>query len=314
MSPRGETIIVETSLPAGRLDTFLREQFPAVSRSTLQRLIEQGDIRVNDRIVKPTHKPRIGEKISVHWPEAKPATAQPEAIPLEILFEDKHLLVLNKPPGIVVHPSAGHAEHTLVNALLHHCAGQLSGIGGVARPGIVHRLDQETSGCLIVAKTDAAHVALAEQFAGRTVEKIYHAIICGKIPRDSGEIRAAIARHTVHRKRMAATDTGKGRTAWTSYRVRERFAAATLVEAMLHTGRTHQIRVHFQHLGFPVVGDAIYGARQNKKLTEQTGVTAPRQMLHASQISFTHPKTGKKVKCAAPWPKDFRATLSALGD
>jgi 23S rRNA pseudouridine1911/1915/1917 synthase len=314
MSPRGETINVENSQPSARLDTFLRGKFPAVSRSTLQRLIEQGHIRVDGRVVKPTHTPRVREKISIHWPEAKPATAQPEKIPLEILFEDKHLLVLNKPPGIVVHPSAGHAAHTLVNALLHHCAGQLSGIGGVARPGIVHRLDQETSGCLVVAKTDAAHIALAEQFAGRTVEKIYHAIVCGKIPRDTGEIRAAIARHTVHRKRMAATDTGQGRAAWTSYSVRERFAAATLVEATLHTGRTHQIRVHFQHLGFPVVGDAIYGARQNKKLTELTGVTAPRQMLHASQISFTHPKTGKKVKCAAPLPKDFRATLSALGD
>ena len=312
MSDRTETIVVETSRPAERLDAFLRAQFPAVSRSTIQRLIEQGHILVDGQPTKPTHAPHAGEKISVHWPDARPAEAQPENIPLEILFEDKHLLVLNKPPGIVVHPSAGHDEHTLVNALLHHCAGQLSGIGGVARPGIVHRLDQETSGCLVVAKNDAAHLAIAEQFAGRTVEKVYHALVCGVMQRDSGDIRAAIARHPTHRKRMAASDPGEGREAWTSYVVKERFAHATFVEVLLHTGRTHQIRVHFQHLGHPVVGDATYGARQNKKLTEETGVTAPRQMLHASKISFTHPKTGKKVKCEAPLPKDFRAVMKTL--
>ena len=310
MSSRNETILVEQSQPHARLDAFLREKFPAVSRGAIRRLIEQGHIRVNGQAVKPPHHPRAGEQIEIHWPEAVPAAAQPEDIPLEILFEDKHLLVLNKPPDIVVHPGAGHEEHTLVNALLHHCAGQLSGIGGVARPGIVHRLDKETSGCLVVAKNDAAHVALAEQFAGRTVEKIYHALVCGEMPRDAGDIRVGIARHSTHRKRMAVTDGG--REAWTSYRVLERLPAATLVEATLHTGRTHQIRVHFNHLGFPVVGDKIYGSRQNKRFTELTDVTAPRQMLHAAQIAFTHPKTGKPVKCAAPLPKDFRAVVATL--
>ncbi len=308
---RNDLITVETSRPAERLDAWLRTHFPAVSRGAIQRLIEEGHIRVNGLPVKPAHHPRAGEQIEVHWPEARPADAQPEDIPLDILFEDEDLLVLNKPPGLVVHPAAGHEEHTLVNALLHHCAGQLSGIGGVARPGIVHRLDKETSGCLVVAKHDAAHVALAEQFAGRSLEKIYLAIVCGKVPRESGEIRAAIARHPTHRKRMAATD-GSGREAWTSYRVRERLRAATWVEAVLHTGRTHQIRVHFQHLGRPVVGDATYGNRQNQRLAEASGYAAPRQMLHAWKLSFRHPCLRTRKSFEAPLPTDFLAGLSAL--
>ena len=311
MSSRTETLIVEHSLPGARLDKFLCAHFPAVSRSTLQRLIEQGEIRVNGQPVKPTHHPHAGEQIEVHWPEPKTAEAKPQAMPLDILFEDESLLVLNKTPGLVVHPSAGHEENTLVNALLHHCAGQLSGIGGVARPGIVHRLDQDTSGCLVVAKNDATHLALAEQFAVRTVEKVYHAILCGEVPKLSGDIRANIARHPSHRKRMAVTD-GQGREAWTSYRVTERLPTATLVEALLHTGRTHQIRVHFLHLGFPVVGDATYGNRQNKRLTELTGYAATRQMLHAYELSFIHPRTGKKQTFRAPLPEDFRAALAAL--
>jgi 23S rRNA pseudouridine1911/1915/1917 synthase len=312
MSAHTETIVVEMSRPAERLDVFLRAKFPAVSRGAIQRLIEQGHVRINHQTVKPTHKPRAGETIAITWPDAIPAVSQPEEIPLNILFEDKYLLVLNKPAGIVVHPAAGHAEHTLVNALLHHCAGGLSGIGGVARPGIVHRLDKETSGCLVVAKDDATHLALSEQFAQRDVEKIYHAIVCGEIPRDTGEIRAAIARHPTHRKRMAVSDPGKGREAWTSYRVLERLRGATHVEAGLHTGRTHQIRVHFEFLGFPVVGDAVYGKKQNARLKELTGVTASRQMLHAFQLAFAHPKSGKRLKFEAPWPVDFSETLEAL--
>jgi 23S rRNA pseudouridine1911/1915/1917 synthase len=312
MPPTAETLTVEHSLPGGRLDLFLRDRLPAVSRGTLQRLIEQGHIRVNGQAVKSTHAPHAGETIEIRWPEARPAEARPEEIPLDILYEDKHLLVLNKPPGIVVHPSAGHEKHTLVNALLHHCRGQLSGIGGVARPGIVHRLDRETSGCLVVAKTDAAHLQLAEQFAGRTVEKIYHALVCGQMQRDAGDIHAAIARHPTHRKRMAVTEPGKGRDAWTTYTVLKRFAHATFVEAALHTGRTHQIRVHLTHLGFPVIGDEVYGTRQNARFTKLTGLTAPRQLLHASLLTFTHPKTGKKIRCEAPLPKDFKTVMKAL--
>jgi 23S rRNA pseudouridine1911/1915/1917 synthase len=311
MSPRTEVLTIEHSLPSERLDTFLRGKFPAVSRGAIQRLIEQGDIRVDGRTVKPTHTPRAGERVEVHWPDARPAEAQPEAMPLDVLYEDDALLVLNKPPGLVVHPAAGHEEHTLVNALLHHCAGQLSGIGGVARPGIVHRLDKETSGCMVVAKNDDTHLALSAQFATRKVEKIYEAILCGELPRDRGEIRAAIARHPSHRKRMAVDDDA-GREARTAYQVLERLRAATLVEATLHTGRTHQIRVHFQFLGFPLVGDATYGNRQNQRLEDLTRYAAPRQMLHACRLGFTHPRTAKRVRFEAPRPEDFLDALAAL--
>src|SRR6202012_2333477 len=210
MSHRTDKLTVEQSRPGVRLDAFLREKFPAASRGALQRLIEEGHIRVNGKPTKPTHAPRVGDQIDVYWPDAKPAKAQPEKIPLDILFEDKSLLVLNKPAGIVVHPAAGHEEHTLVNALLHHCKGSLSGIGGVARPGIVHRLDKENNGWLVVAKKDETHLSLSAQFAAREVKKIYNALVCGEPARKTGEIHAAIARHPTERKRMAVCDDGDG--------------------------------------------------------------------------------------------------------
>lgn len=310
-SGRAETFVVEQSLPGQRFDRFLCSRYPAVSRAAIRRLIEDGHITVDDRRVKPTHTPRAGEKIRVHWPEARAAAAQPEAIPLDILFEDDDVLVLNKAPGLVVHPAAGHEEHTLVNALLHHCQGRLSGIGGVARPGIVHRLDKETSGCLVVAKNDRAHVALSKQFADRTTEKIYLALLCGEVSQAAGEICAAIARHPSHRKRMAV-NAGAGREARTTYRVVERLLSSTLVEARLFTGRTHQLRVHFRHLGFPIAGDEIYGARQTKKLAELTGYGAPRVLLHAHKLAFVHPRTGRKRSFLAPWPADFQEALDKL--
>jgi 23S rRNA pseudouridine1911/1915/1917 synthase len=312
MPEHTENFIIEQSLPGGRLDVFLREKFPAASRGSMQRLIETGYVRVNGQTVKPTHTPRAGEEVEVRWPEAQPAEAQPEEIPLDILFEDKSLLVVNKPPGLVVHPAAGHEEHTLVNALLHHCKGSLSGIGGVARPGIVHRLDKETSGCLVVAKNDETHLALAKQFEERTVEKLYDAIVLGILKMDEGEIRASIARHPSHRKRMAVLEGSNSRFAHTSYRVLERLVHATHVEAEIHTGRTHQIRVHFQFIGHPVVGDATYGAKANKRFTDSTGYTAPRVLLHARKLSFIHPRTNKKVKFTAPVPEDFQAAVKFL--
>jgi 23S rRNA pseudouridine1911/1915/1917 synthase len=311
MPERVEAITVERTLRNERLDTWLRDQFPAISRGTFQRLIEQGHVTINGRLVKPTHGPTAGERIEIHWPEVRPATAAPEEMPLQILYEDDALLVLDKAPGMVVHPAAGHEEHTLVNALLHHCAGKLSGIGGVARPGIVHRLDKETSGCLVVAKNDDTHLALSSQFASRKVEKTYEAIVCGEILRDRGEIRAAIARHPSHRKRMAVNED-MGREARTSYKVLERLRASTLVEAALHTGRTHQIRVHFQFLGYPLVGDMTYGQRQNARLVGLTDYSAPRQMLHARRLTFIHPRTGRKLTFEAPRPEDFCDALSAL--
>jgi 23S rRNA pseudouridine1911/1915/1917 synthase len=308
---RSETVTLDRSFPGERLDAWLRRQYPAMSRGAIQRLIEEGHITVNGVKTKPTHTPRVGEVVRVEWPEAKPAEAQPEDIPLDIIYEDETLLVLNKPPGLVVHPAAGNEEHTVVNALLHHCAGQLSGIGGVARPGIVHRLDKDTSGCLVVAKNDETHLALSTQFAGRNVHKVYHAIVCGELEREKGEIRAAIARHVSHRKRMAVDDD-RGREAHTSYRLLARLNSATLVEALLHTGRTHQIRVHFQHIKHPLVGDDTYGQRQNRRLTELTRYTAPRQMLHAQELGFTHPRSGEKVSFKAPLPDDFMEALKAL--
>jgi 23S rRNA pseudouridine1911/1915/1917 synthase len=311
MSSRTEVFTIEKSLPSERLDSYLRGRFPAVSRGAIQRLIEEGHIRVNGRTVKPTHTPRAGEQVEVHWPEARPAEAQPEPMPLDILFEDEALLVLNKPAGLVVHPAAGHQEHTLVNALLHHCAGQLSGIGGVARPGIVHRLDKDTSGCLVVAKTDETHLALSSQFATRKVQKVYQAMVCGEMQREQGEIRAAIARHPTHRKQMAVSEDA-GRAARTSYRVLERLRGATLVEVMLHTGRTHQIRVHCQFLGYPLLGDTTYGQRQNRRFEELLGFAAPRLMLHAYQLAFIHPRTAKRMSFEAPRPADFDDLLKAL--
>lgn len=302
-----ETILVEQTDPRLRLDIFLRRHYPPVSRGTFQRLIEEGQIRIDGKPVKPTHTPRAGETIEIHWPEPKPALAQPKEMPLEILFEDADMLVLNKPAGLVVHPAAGHEDDTLVNALLHHCQGSLSGIGGVLRPGIVHRLDKETSGCLVVAKNDESHLALSRQFAGRSIRKIYLAIVCGKPNPPEGEIRAGIARHPTHRKRMAVAKGG--RDAWTSYRTLEPFGPATLVEATLHTGRTHQVRVHFQSIGHPLVGDSTYGKRQNLRITEETGFMASRQMLHAFRLSLDHPRSGKRLDFEAPLPEDFEACL-----
>jgi 23S rRNA pseudouridine1911/1915/1917 synthase len=302
---------IERSCPGERLDHWLRARLPNLSRGAIQRLIEQGDVRVNGKAVKSTHTPRAGESVEVRFPEPKQAEALAEEIPLDVLFEDATLLVVNKPPGLVVHPAAGHESSTLVNALLHHCRGTLSGIGGVARPGIVHRLDKDTSGCMVIAKNDDTHLALASQFASRKVEKIYHAIVCGELAREEGEIRAAIARHSSHRKCMAV-DEEFGREAHTTYRILERLRGATLAEARLHTGRTHQIRVHFKFLGHPLVGDPTYGQRQNEKLSGLTGFHAQRQMLHAFRLSFIHPRSAKRVRFEAPRPEDFADALSTL--
>lgn len=315
------TLTVGQSLPLERLDVFLRENLPGVSRGAIQRLLGEGRIRVDGRAVKPTHHPRAGETVSIDWPAARADKAQAEDIPLDILHEDEDLLVLNKPPGLVVHPAAGHQEHTLVNALLHHCAGKLSGIGGVARPGIVHRLDKETSGCLVVAKTDAAHFKLSAQFASRDVVKIYQAIVCGQMPRAAGEVNAAITRHPTQRKRMAAaggnfksqTSNLKWRQARTGYEVLEQWKNAAWIELRLHTGRTHQIRVHLEHLGCPVVGDLVYGKRLNSRLKEATGYAAPRQLLHAAKLALVHPRTGETMTFAAPLPADFAVAMEVFG-
>ena len=307
---RHKTLQVEISEPKTRLDKFLQMKFPDTSRGTFQRLIVSGDVLVNDQPTKATHHPRAGEEISILWPEPVTAEAQPENIPLKILFEDEQLIVLNKPAGMVMHPAAGHATGTLVNALLYYCAGKLSGIGGVARPGIVHRLDKDTSGCLVVAKDDSTHHALSTQFADRKTIKIYQALVCGHPPKTKCTVNAPIARHPIHRKKMAVME--RGRTARTDLRVVEVLNGSALVEATLHTGRTHQIRVHLQHLGCPVIGDPVYGGRTARHFQQATHYEAPRQMLHAVSLGFIHPVSGKKLTVESPLPEDFVNAMNFL--
>ncbi len=304
-------IVVSESEPGIRLDTWLHRQLPHLSRTALARLIDEDCVSINGRIPKARYTPRLGETIVVTVPQAKPSGINAESIPLSVLFEDEHLLVINKAPGICVHPSAGHPDGTLVNALLHHCRGQLSGIGGVSRPGIVHRLDQDTSGCIVVAKDDTTHAGLAEQFAQRTTAKTYLAITCGSVRPKAGEIIANIARHPSHRKRMAVSD-GSGREAHTDYRLKEEFESAALVDVTLHTGRTHQIRVHFKHIGYPIFGDNIYGKRQSKLLSTAIRFTPARQMLHAHTLRFQHPVSSASIETEADLPSDMTATINHL--
>ncbi|MEP7078063.1 MAG: RluA family pseudouridine synthase [Chthoniobacterales bacterium] len=284
-----------------RLDRFLALALPDFSRSRLQALIAGGCVQLNGKAPRKREIVRANDLVTLEAPLIQKIDALAEEIPLDVIFEDADLVVLNKPAGLVVHPGAGHQSHTLVNALLHHCT-SLSGIGGKERPGIVHRLDKETSGCLVVAKNDQAHQALSQQFAARTVGKVYLALVQGVPRRSQGVIDAAIGRHAVHRQRMAVRKTG-GRAARTDYRVLQSGNDMSLVECTLHSGRTHQIRVHLHHLGHPVLGDKLYGTRN--------AAHVPRQMLHASRLALNHPRTDERMEWEAPLPNDF---LSAIDD
>jgi 23S rRNA pseudouridine1911/1915/1917 synthase len=292
-------LVVSSNEAKVRLDQFLAKRLPDFSRSRLQQLIRDGFVRLNNSASRPRQIVRGGDKIKLTEPPPEKIETLPEAIPLKILFEDDDLIVINKPPGLVVHPGAGHREHTLVNALLNHCA-TLSGIGGKERPGIVHRLDKETSGCLVVAKNDVTHRDISRQFAARTVEKIYLALVAGKLRKPAGVIEERIGRHPVHRKQMSAT-TLRGRAAKTEYRTVRSSDGATLVECRLHSGRTHQIRVHLRDLGHPVIGDKVYAPRLAKDF--------PRQMLHAWKLGFRHPRTEEWKSFEAPLPDDFAAAI-----
>jgi 23S rRNA pseudouridine1911/1915/1917 synthase len=286
-----------------RLDRFLATQLEGYSRARLQHLIRAGFVRRNGAPTRPRELVRAGDEIELTEPPVEKIDYQPEAIPLEILFEDDDLIVINKPAGLVVHPGAGHQGHTLVNALLHHCPA-LSGIGGKERPGIVHRLDKETSGCLAVAKNDLAHRGLSIQFAARTVEKIYLALVAGKLRKSAGVIEASIGRHPVHRQRMSARSP-RGRAAKTEYRVLRSSDEASLLECRLLTGRTHQVRVHLRHIGHPLLGDKVYASRLAKSY--------PRQMLHAWKLGFHHPRTNEWKTFTAPLPDDFENPLRRAG-
>jgi 23S rRNA pseudouridine1911/1915/1917 synthase len=285
-----------------RLDRFLANKLPEYSRSRLQQLVRSGFVRLNGATTRPRHLVRSGDKIEVTEAPLEKIDNQPEPIPLEVLFEDKDIIVINKPPGLVVHPGAGHRQHTLVNALLSHCP-TLSGIGGKERPGIVHRLDKETSGCLVVAKNDWAHRELSRQFAERWVEKIYLALVAGKLRTEAGVIEEKIGRHPVHRQRMSVA-SARGRPAKTDYRVVCSGDQASLVECRLYSGRTHQIRVHLHHLGHPVLGDKVYAAHLAKNF--------PRHMLHAWKLGFRHPCSGESKSFEAPLPDDFTTAMTIL--
>ena len=287
-----------------RLDRFLAARMPHLSRSRIQALIKTKCVhiaRVNASSdgIDASQRVKNGDVIFVEEPEAKPAQIEAEKIALDVLFEDEDLIVINKPAGIVVHPAAGNAEHTIVNALLNHCK-SLSGIGGELRPGIVHRLDKETSGCLVAAKNDFAHRELSRQFSSRSVTKIYLALAAGRLQHKRGAIETMIGRHPVQRKKMAVIEHGRGgRIAKTEWRVLAEFSFGSLVECTLHTGRTHQIRVHLKHIGHPVLGDKIYAP----KLAESAKF--PRQMLHAWKLGFAHPRTRESLLFCSPLPQDF---------
>ena len=278
-----------------RLDRFLAQELPHYSRSRLQALIREGHVTLNEKKARPREILRAGDAIRLVEPPPEKIETEPENIPLDILFEDDHLLVINKPAGMVVHPGAGNRSRTLVNALLAHCK-TLSGIGGKERPGIVHRLDKDTSGCLVVAKNDLAHQGLSRQFAERTVEKIYLALVAGTMRKAHGVIEAGIGRHPKHRQRMAVNEE-RGRSARTDYRVMRSRDGISLIECVLRSGRTHQIRVHLHHLGHPVLGDKVYG--------RQRTVEFPRQMLHAWKLAFHHPRDGTWRQFEASIPSDF---------
>lgn len=293
-----------------RLDQFLAVFFGR-SRSQVQGWIRQGLVRSvsTGEELASSHRLKRDDSLEVEVPEEKIADALPEAeaIPLQVVFEDESLLVINKQPGLVVHPAVGHFSGTLVNALVHHCRGALAGRGGISRLGIVHRLDKDTSGLMVIAKTDVAHEKLSIQFQDRTVRKFYWALAWGVFRRPAGECEGAIGRHPHHRQKMAVLKEG-GRESHTSYRVLKQWERAALVECELHTGRTHQIRVHLAHLGHAILGDQLYSRARH-----WPGIEIPqRQMLHSARLAFCHPKTGKEVEFSAPVPEDFEAMMKQL--
>ena len=298
MTIRCETI-------GARLDTFLSEQLPDMSRSAAQKLMENGDVLVNGAPVKKNYQTRMGDEIEVTLPEPETVDILPENIPLDVRYEDEDVIVINKPKGLVVHPAPGHWSGTLVNALMYHCADSLSGINGELRPGIVHRIDMDTSGLLIVAKNDFSHAALAEQLKDHSLSRIYEAVVVGNIRADSGTIDGPIGRHPIDRKRMAVTEKNS-RPAVTHYEVIARYPGYTHLRLRLETGRTHQIRVHLSWQNHPIVGDSVYGKGKELGLSSQC--------LHARQLSFRHPRTGEMVTVESPLPEYFENVLKKLGN
>lgn len=297
-----ETVTAEAEDAGTRADVFLAAKL-GVSRSNMQKLLEDGRVKRGEKIIKANYKVRAGEMFVVDIPEPEPIEAVPENIPLYIIYEDDDVVVLNKARGMVVHPAPGNYTGTLVNALLYHCS-NLSGINSAIRPGIVHRLDKDTSGIMIVAKNDAAHISLSQQIQSKTAVRTYLAVVRGNIKTDSGTIETQIARDKTDRKKMSVVKEG-GRDAITDYEVLERFGKYTLVRCKLRTGRTHQIRVHMEYLGYPLVGDPKYSPMK-------TPFGIKGQALHSHTLEFTHPRTGERMKFEAPLPEDMHKIITRL--
>ena len=286
-----------------RLDAFLASSLDGLTRSQATRLIESGEVAVNGRAVGKSYKLAGGEDIAVTLPEPEPVEAVPQDIPLDVVYEDADVIVVNKPSGMVVHPAPGHPDGTLVNALLYHCAGTLSGVGGALRPGIVHRIDRDTSGLIIAAKNDAAHQYLSAQLADHTLARTYECIVVGALREDRGTVDAPIARHPTDRKRMAVV--AGGREAVTHWEVIARYPGYTHVRCRLETGRTHQIRVHMAYIGHPILGDTVYGAKK-----EVAGLTG--QCLHAVGLRFLHSRTHEVMELSCPLPEEFTRMLQKI--
>ena len=299
-----EEYFVTEETAGDRIDKFLAEQYENLSRSFLQKLLKSGEVMVDGRPVKASYKVAEGDLISFEVPEAVEPEIVPEDIPLDILYEDEDVLIVNKPKGMVVHPAAGHYQGTLVNAVMAHCGDSLSGINGVMRPGIVHRIDKDTTGALLVCKNDTAHRDLAEQLKCHSIRRRYRAVVQGNLKEDEGTIEGPIGRHPTDRKKMAI-NYKNGKDAVTHYKVLERFGQATYVECRLETGRTHQIRVHMASIGHPLLGDTVYGSSKNPYHLEG-------QALHAMILGFVHPRTCEYMEFTAPLPEYFVKLLSKL--
>ena len=285
-----------------RIDKFIAVHLEGVTRSHIQKLIDEGNVLADGKPVKSNHKLKIGQNVEVNVPDAKQIDVKAEEIELDIVYEDEHLLVVNKPQNMVVHPAAGNYEGTLVNALMYHCGDSLSGINGVIRPGIVHRIDKDTSGLLLVAKDDATHIGLSEQIKEHSLTRKYIAIVHGNFKNDEGTVDAPIGRHPTHRKKMCITEKNS-KNAVTHYRVLQRFMEYTLVECKLETGRTHQIRVHMASLGHPVMGDKTYGVKKEK-------YNLSGQLLHAKIVGFIHPITKEYMEFETDIPERFMKFLN----
>ncbi len=293
-----------------RLDAFVAKELIELSRGQIQKLIETELILVNGGVAKSSLRLKGGETVTVRIPASEPLDLKAEAIPLDVVFEDEFLIVINKAAGMVTHPGAGTNSGTLVNALLHHCQTSLSGISGVERPGIVHRLDKDTTGLLVVAKEDFTHRELAQQLALRTVKRVYRALVEGLVTDDRGTISKPIGRHPTRRKEMAVVE--KGRSAVTHFEVIERYRNFTLLELRLQTGRTHQIRVHMAHMGYPVVGDLVYNRKSTGSEKARNKLGLEGHALHAARLSFVHPKTGASLEFSAPLPAGYQLLLESL--